>query len=362
MGLFDRLIKNSARSLIKLELKNAAQNELKDLSRLHISDVTRKGWLPTQWKSTQQEAIRQARALRSQMSKAELNWMQANPNKATKIYKSGTREFGGQANKEALQKVRQKVLNQYKDSKNTKFNKILLAGSSLGIFPLLSMDSKEYIPYKVSKNKNEQAIEDHKVNSNVQDKYWIYDKQNNVLKHKQKDKTLATFPVMGGLTGDIDGYNFYDEWFKDKSKNFYDGEKQAMSTPAGIFTLSQSNYEGKPAYRFNEGSRGNAHTNKKLAAMLHTMPSGRCDAFNKGSRNASFGCVNLPDEALNYIAKNYSANDSLYVLPINRENYIYESTDEGHPLKIKYNNAPQRAKLKHYNKTFDSYLKYNTGY
>ena len=293
------------------------------------------------------------------MSKAELNWMQANPNKATKIYKSGTREFGGQANKEALQKVRQKVLNQYKDSKNTKFNKILLAGSSLGIFPLLS---KEYIPYKVSKNKNEQAIEDHKVNSNVQDKYWIYDKQNNVLKHKQKDKTLATFPVMGGLTGDIDGYNFYDEWFKDKSKNFYDGEKQAMSTPAGIFTLSQSNYEGKPAYRFNEGSRGNAHTNKKLAAMLHTMPSGRCDAFNKGSRNASFGCVNLPDEALNYIAKNYSANDSLYVLPINRENYIYESTDEGHPLKINYNNAPQRAKLKHYNKTFDSYLKYNTGY
>lgn len=73
MGLFDRLIKNSARSLIKRELKNAAQNELKDLSRLRISDVTRKGWLPTQWKSTQQEAIRQARALRSQMSKAELN-------------------------------------------------------------------------------------------------------------------------------------------------------------------------------------------------------------------------------------------------------------------------------------------------
>lgn len=51
--------------------------------------------------------------------------------------------------------------------------------------------------------------------------------------------------------------------------------------------------------------------------MLHTMPSGRCDAFNKGSRNGSFGCVNLPDEVLNYMAKNYSANDSLYVLPVN---------------------------------------------
>ena len=120
MGLFDWLVKNSARSLIKRELKNAAQNELKDLSRLRISDVTRKGWLPTQWKSTQQEAIRQARALRSQMSKAELNWMQANPNKATKNYKSGTREFGGQANKEALQKARQEVLKQFIPPKTDK--------------------------------------------------------------------------------------------------------------------------------------------------------------------------------------------------------------------------------------------------
>lgn len=113
MGLFDGLIKNSARTLVKRELKNAAQNELKDLSRRRISDVVRKGWLPTQWKSTQQEAIRQARALRSQMSKAELNWMQAHPEAATTIYKSGTREFGGQANKEALQKARQEVTNSF---------------------------------------------------------------------------------------------------------------------------------------------------------------------------------------------------------------------------------------------------------
>lgn len=62
---------------------------------------------------------------------------------------------------------------------------------------------------------------------------------------------------MGGLTGDIDGYNFYDEWLKDQSKNFYDDEKQAGSTPAGIFTLSPSCYEGKPAYRFNEGNKEN---------------------------------------------------------------------------------------------------------
>ena len=51
--------------------------------------------------------------------------------------------------------------------------------------------------------------------------------------------------------------------------------------------------------------------------MLHTMPSGRCDAFNKESRNGSLGCVNLPDEVLNYMPKYYSANDILYVLPVN---------------------------------------------
>ena len=53
-------------------------------------------------------------------------------------------------------------------------------------------------------------------------------------------------------------------------------------------------------------------------------------------------------------------NALMQLLP--EENYIYESTDKGHPLKTKYNNAPSRAKLKHYDKTFDSYLKYNTGY
>lgn len=44
--------------------------------------------------------------MRSAASKAELEWMQANPDKATKIYKSGTREFGGEANKAVLLKVR----------------------------------------------------------------------------------------------------------------------------------------------------------------------------------------------------------------------------------------------------------------
>ena len=34
-----------------------------------------------------------------QASKAQLKWMQENSDKATKVYKSGAREFGGEENK-----------------------------------------------------------------------------------------------------------------------------------------------------------------------------------------------------------------------------------------------------------------------
>lgn len=159
MGLFDSLVKGSARSLIKRQLKNAAQNELKDLSRLRISDVTRKGWLPTQWKSTQQEAIRQARALRSQMSKAELNWMQAHPEAATKIYKSGVREFGGQANKEALQKARQEVIKPFisQNASKTRRNRALgalgLAGLATAGYNFEPVNFYVHDLYKGAKNK-----------------------------------------------------------------------------------------------------------------------------------------------------------------------------------------------------------------
>ena len=44
--------------------------------------------------------------MRSAASKAELKWMQENADKATKVYKSGTKEFGGDANRLALLKAR----------------------------------------------------------------------------------------------------------------------------------------------------------------------------------------------------------------------------------------------------------------
>lgn len=69
------------------------------------------------------QAIRDYRAMRSAASKAELEWMQANPDKATKIYKSGAKEFGGEANKQAIQKVRQEAMQPFINAKAAKIRK-----------------------------------------------------------------------------------------------------------------------------------------------------------------------------------------------------------------------------------------------
>lgn len=111
-------------------------------------------------------------------------------------------------------------------------------------------------PYPLSTNKNEQAIIDHKIHSGVTEPYWILDRNNHQLKHMQGNKALAQFDVMTGLSNDQDGYNFWNNYKTDpiyqKDKNFYNGSKQAQVTPAGIFTLSSSSYEGHPAFRWKQ--------------------------------------------------------------------------------------------------------------
>ena len=176
----------------------------------------------------------------------------------------------------------------------------------------------------------------------------------------QGNQILAQFDVMQGLTTDQDGYNFYPSW--DKKSNFYDLEKQAMVTPSGIFTLASSSYKGKPAFRFVEGERGNSNKRRRLSAMMHIMPGVRQSDFNKGIRNRSYGCVNLPQKVLNYMTKNGASNDSLYVLPTREGNFIYESSEKGHPLKTYYGNAPERIQGKHYAAKYDLPVTYNKGY
>lgn len=221
-------------------------------------------------------------------------------------------------------------------------------------------------PYPLSSNKNEQAIIDHKVNSGVTAPYWILDRNSHQLKHMQGNKALAQFDVMTGLSNDQDGYNFWDNYKTDqayqKDKNFYNGSKQAQVTPSGIFTLSSSSYDGHPAFRWNEGSRGNTNTKQKTSVLFHIMPGSRQADFKQGVRSKSYGCVNLPTDALNYMIKNNAVGDSVYSLPVRQGNYIYESKEEGHPLKVHYGNAPQRVQGKHYANEYDLNLNYNKGY
>ena len=42
--------------------------------------------------------------------------------------------------------------------------------------------------------------------------------------------------------------------------------------------------------------------------------------------------------------------------------YIYESSEEGHPLKVRYDNKPTNMTEKHYGIEANLPLKYNEGY
>lgn len=92
----------------------AAEKKLNKLAKQKILQQ-KSSWRPTQKMRDanlegKKQAIRDARAMRSAASKAELKWMQENSDKATKVYKSGTREFGGDENKLALLKARQEAI------------------------------------------------------------------------------------------------------------------------------------------------------------------------------------------------------------------------------------------------------------
>ena len=75
-------------------------------------------WRPTQALRLanlegKQQAIRDARAAMKAASNAELQWMLNNADKASKVLKSGSKEFGGATNKLSLQKAREEALKQF---------------------------------------------------------------------------------------------------------------------------------------------------------------------------------------------------------------------------------------------------------
>lgn len=119
----------------------AAEKKLNKLAKQKILQQTG-SWRPTQKMreinlERKKQSIRDARAMRSAASKAELKWMQENSDKATKVYKSGAREFGGDENKLALLKVRQEAMKPFISQEASKIRRNRALGT-LGLVGLVT--------------------------------------------------------------------------------------------------------------------------------------------------------------------------------------------------------------------------------
>ena len=118
----------------------AAEKKLNKLAKQKILQQ-KSSWRPTQkMRDTnlegKKQAIRDAKAMRSAASQAELKWMQENADKATKVYNNGSREFGGDENKLALLKARQEAMKPFilQEASKIRRNRALALGlAGLGI-------------------------------------------------------------------------------------------------------------------------------------------------------------------------------------------------------------------------------------
>lgn len=127
----------------------AAEKQLNKLAKQRI--LQQKGsWRPTQKMREanlegKKQSIRDAKAMRSAASKAELKWMQENSDKATKVYKSGAREFGGDENKLALLKARQEAMKPFISQEASKIRRNRALGT-LGLIGLTTAAGYNYEP------------------------------------------------------------------------------------------------------------------------------------------------------------------------------------------------------------------------
>ena len=160
-NLIKTIVKESAQPITKIKLASnglrriftgeaAVEKQLNKLAKQRI--LQQKGsWRPTQKMRDanlegKKQAIRDAKAMRSAASKAELEWMQNNADKATKVYKSGAMEFGGDANRLALLKARQEAMKPFIKQKAKEIRKKRLGYTALaGILPGMVIANK--IPF-----------------------------------------------------------------------------------------------------------------------------------------------------------------------------------------------------------------------
>lgn len=113
----------------------AAEKKLNKLAKQKILQQ-KSSWRPTQKMRDanlegKKQAIRDAKAMKSAASQAELKWMRENADKATKVYENGNREFGGDANKLALLKARQEAMKPFISQEASKIRRNRALGLGL---------------------------------------------------------------------------------------------------------------------------------------------------------------------------------------------------------------------------------------
>lgn len=170
--------------------------------------------------------------------------------------------------------------------------------------------SRGLLSGKDSQKEGEEAIAEHKIRYNVNDPYLIFDKKNNLMKVKIKNKVLEQHPITLGRTIG-DGLPSLE--------TKYIGDAPGTSG-AGIFTIGNikptSDYMGnEPIFQLYPDS-----VNQYIAQSLHS-PAGyvRLKALKdpKASKRRQSGCFSGDCGVAQHLYddKIINLNDSAYVLP-----------------------------------------------
>lgn len=155
----------------------AAEKQLNKLAKQRILQQ-KSSWRPTQKMRDanlegKKQAIRDAKAMRSAASQAELKWMQENADKATKVYKSGTKEFGGDANRLALLKARQEAMKPFISQKASNIRKKRAVATIVGLPAITGIAEGVYNTLNNYRNNSDKTtFDDIKQNQDFID--WLY--------------------------------------------------------------------------------------------------------------------------------------------------------------------------------------------
>ena len=192
-----------------------------------------------------------------------------------------------------------------------------------------------------SKNKNLEAIQDHKKRFNIKEPYYYIDKKHNKILYFDGNVSFYR-PVFiskiatGRQKDDFDISRYWDGDYKKLRKDKKD------SSGAGVYVVDRveqgsayglkrngkraysGSIDGEPLFRL----RGLGH-GKKVAMAMHSSPSIKTDKqfqLPDSSRNKSAGCIRreIGELRKEYDTGKIGLHDTIYIEPHDEKSYMYE--------------------------------------